>query len=152
MAALWEITSEAIGLRGFIRDLGQKLEDELTEQFRELVVKHKIRVWQNSDKRDRYFVLGWSYNGWQYNFSGEFSIEQEDLNSPMLTIDRYLGVRVKSNSNLAIPTADPEELRTAADMENFVTEFLKMRFGDPIKKRGNGCPIYEAKLSEKSNL
>jgi hypothetical protein len=145
---LWRIDNKEIGLRGFVRDLGRELEYTLTNTFKEKL-ESRINVVFNSDKHDTYFTLSWTYRGSQYNFYGEFSIGDEEENNQELRISRFPRIGIYSNSNWAEPKASSQELLVVVDIENAMVEFLKTKFGNPIGKSGNGCPLYRIGLPEK---
>lgn len=144
---LYQISRESKGLRGFVGNLGRELEKELVEQFNGRVKEHSIDVKYNGDSFSDFFELLWLYKGTQYDFSGKFFL-QKPSDSFELTIDRFPGVGIYSNSNLVYPRASPTELRIAADIEEVVKGFLDERFGESISTRGNGCPIYKTNLPE----
>lgn len=138
-------TPRAKGLMGFVGNLERQLKSELVTKFSEMVERHKINVRCNQNSSGSYYVLSWSYMGEQYNFSGDFSIEKSHDN-PELVIDRFPGVQIYPNRNWAAPRGSTEELRIAAEMEEYVKDFLDKKFGKSTSIRGNGCPIYKAEL------
>ncbi len=148
---LYLIDHKAKGLRGFVGNLGRKLESELVDKFNGRIERHKIGVKYDESSSSDFFELAWSYRGAQYNFSGGFFLNKS-FNSFELVIDRSPGVKVYSNFNWASPSADPTELRIAADMEEAVKGFLDEEFGESTSTRGNGCPIYRTVLPEAFRL
>jgi hypothetical protein len=107
--------------------------------------KYKIEVRWNQNESGSYYALYWGYSGEQYNFWGEFTIEKP-RESLELIIDRFPGVEIHPNGNWAAPKGSTEELRIAAEMEEYVKSFLDGKFGMSTSRRGNGCPIYKAEL------
>ncbi|HLA23359.1 MAG TPA: hypothetical protein VJZ93_02380 [Candidatus Nanoarchaeia archaeon] len=146
MEGLYEIDSNSKGLRGFVGNLGKSLEKTLKNEFKDRVEDYKIEVEFGSGNTGGYYALQWGFNGNQYSFRGEFSIEQSDEERDDLVIDYFRGVRINELRNYAAPRASVEELTIAADMEKSVIRFLEKNFGDSTGERGNGCPIYEIKL------
>jgi hypothetical protein len=146
MPNLSRIGPKEKGLRGFVRDLGTELEDSMVTKFKERLEGRQLRVSYNDNKHGNYFVLGWVYEGRAYNFAGEFSIKQEDSENVALVIDRYPGVSIHEHLDGPNSRSFSRELKTAADIEDSVVEFLRTKFGDPVARRGNGCPIYQSEL------
>ena len=144
---LFGIDDKSKGLRGFVRDLEHKLEEELVDRFSGRVKEDKIDVRYIESHPYHLFQLFWFYNGSKYDFSGAFFLEKQD-DGLELTIERFPGVVTHDNSKWPYPRASPNELRIAADMEEVVKGFLDERFGESTSKRVNGCPIYRTYLPE----
>ncbi len=148
---LSRIDSESKGLRGFVRDLGYKLKEELVHKFDGRVENHNIDVRFHENCPSHFFQLFWFYTESQYDFSGEFSLNKPDDNFEV-AIDRYLGVAIYIDSNWARFKASPTELRIATDMEETVKEFLDKRFGESTYTKTNDCSVYRTDLPEEFRL
>lgn len=146
MGSLWSISNEAKGLLGFVRDTGRKLEERLKTKFTK--GESAISVNYFYDERSRTAGIDWSYKASQYDFKSDLLLKENDESGEII-IDGYPAVEVRSNDNWARPSASPDALRRAADICDDVTKFLEEEFGKSCTTRGNGCPIYKTKLSEK---
>jgi hypothetical protein len=142
------IPSEAKGLVGLIRDTGVKLEKRLQEKFPRQD-NRGTRLTYHYDPRSDSGGLEWSYDIQDYLASSSLSFEMSEERPEVVIIDEFDGVHIEAERGLARSRAWPEELRRVADISEEVTLFLTEEFGKSTSKRGNGCPIYRARLLDK---
>jgi hypothetical protein len=143
MNELYEIRSDATGIKSFVGTLGKELKRRLNAN---LEPEKRINVRFTENPSDRYYHLIWELSGSQYTFSGNFSIHQKNREGSDLTIDRFPGVSVRNGEGWAEPRASQTELELAKEMDAATEQFLITKFGESTSKRGNGCPIYKGKL------